>query len=148
MIRFENVLKTSLQDVLKISWRYLEDVFKTSWRRLEDVLKTFLQDVLKTSWKRLEDVLKTYGQDEYIGLDQDVLKTSSEDVWVRRIYFFWWRRLQDVFWGGRRRTSSKLLDQDECLLDYVVKQKIVISKTVLKMVFQQIKVFGILSDRF
>ena len=84
-----------------------------------------------------------YGQDEYIGLDQDVLKTSSEDV-----YFFWWRRLQDVFWGGRRKTSSKLLDQDECLLDYVVKQKIVISKTVLKMVFQQIKVFGILSNHF
>ena len=24
--------------------------------------------------------MKTYGQDEYIGLDQDVLKTSSEDV--------------------------------------------------------------------
>ena len=80
MIRLENVLKISLQDVLKTSWRCLEDVFqdvlKTFWRRLEDVLKTFLQDVLKTSWKRLEDVLKTYSQDEYIGLDQDVLKTS------------------------------------------------------------------------
>ena len=41
MIRLENVLKISLQDVLKMSWRRLEDVFKTSWRRLEDVLKTF-----------------------------------------------------------------------------------------------------------
>ena len=61
-----------LENVLKISF---EDVLKTSWKRLEDVLKTSLQDVLKTSWKRLEDVLKTYGQDEYIGLDQDVLKT-------------------------------------------------------------------------
>ena len=45
MIRFENVLKTSLQDVLR-----------TFLRRLEDVLKTFLQDVLNTAWKRLEDV--------------------------------------------------------------------------------------------
>ena len=84
MIRLENILNISLQEVLKTSWRRLEDVFKTSWRRLEDVLKTFLQNVLKTSWKRLEDVLarrlenvlKTYDQDEYIGLDQDVLKTS------------------------------------------------------------------------
>ena len=55
----------------------LQDVLNTSWRRLEDVLKTLLQDVLKTSWKRLEDVLKTYHQDDYIGLDQDILKTSS-----------------------------------------------------------------------
>ena len=61
MIRLENALKISLQDVLKMSWG-----------RLEDVLKTFLQDVLKTSSERLEDVMKTYGQDEYIGLDQDV----------------------------------------------------------------------------
>ena len=93
MIRLQNIFKASLQDVLKMSWR-----------RLEDVLRTFLQDVLKTSWKRLEDilarrledVLKTYGQDEYIGLDQDVLKTSSEDEWLRRIYSSWSRRLEDV----------------------------------------------------
>ena len=48
-------------------------------RRLEDVLKRSLQEVLKRSSKRLEDVLKTYDQDEYINLDQDVLKTFSED---------------------------------------------------------------------
>ena len=77
--RLEDVLRTLLQDVLKTSWRRLEDAFKTSWRRLEDVLKTSWQDVLKMSWRRLENVLKTYGQDEYIALDQDVLKTSSED---------------------------------------------------------------------
>ena len=64
--RLEDVLNTLLQDVLKMSWRRLEEVFKTSW-------------------KRLEDVLKTYGQDEYIGLDQDVLKTSSEDEHERRL---------------------------------------------------------------
>ena len=45
--------------------------------------------MLNASWKRLEDVLKTYSQDKYIGLDQDVLKTSSEDEDERR--------LQDVF---------------------------------------------------
>ena len=73
MVHLENILKISLQDVLKLSWRRLEDVLKTPWRRLEDVLKT--------SWRHLEDVLKTYSQDEYIGLDQDVFKTS----W-RRLY--------------------------------------------------------------
>ena len=67
MIRLENVLKTSLQDVLK-----------TFLRRLEDVLKTFLQDVLKT-----------YRQDEYIGLEQDIFNTSSEDEDENR--------LEDVF---------------------------------------------------
>ena len=51
----------------------------------------------------LEDVLKTYYQDEYVRLDQDVLKMS-------------WRRLlktktKDVF-----KTSSRRLHQDECLL--------------------------------
>ena len=93
MVRLENVLEISLQDVLKMPWRRLEDVLKTPWRRLEDVLKT--------SWRHLEDVLKTYGQDEYIGLDQDVLKTSSEDVRLRRTYLSWSRRLEDVL-----KTSS------------------------------------------
>ena len=144
MIRLENVLKISLQDVLKTSWRCLEDVFqdvlKTFWRRLEDVLKTSwkrledvlkmswrrfcktswrcledvfarrLEDVLKTSWKRLEDVLKTYGQDEYIGLDQDVLKMSSEDVRLRQTYSSWSRRLEDVL-----KMSSE--DEDERRLE-------------------------------
>ena len=73
MIRLENVLKISLQDV-----------FKTSSKRLEDVFARRLEYVLKTSLKRLKDVLKTYGQDEYIGRDQDILKTSSEDVRLRR----------------------------------------------------------------
>ena len=82
-MRLENILKISLQEVLKRSSKRLEDV-------------------LKMSWKRLEDVLKAYSQDEYIGLDQDVfwrrmtkanifvlIKTSSEDERERR--------LQDVF---------------------------------------------------
>ena len=82
MIRLENVLKISLQDLLKMSWRR----------------------VCKTSWRRFENFLKTYGQDEYIRLDQDVLKT--EDIWVRRLYSPWSRRLEDVFWRRRRKISS------------------------------------------
>ena len=99
MIRLENVLKTSFQEALKMPWRRLKNVCKISWICLEDVLKTFLddnifktswrcyedvfarhlEDVLKASWRRLEDVLKTHDQDEYIVLDYDVLKISSED---------------------------------------------------------------------
>ena len=41
------------------------------------------------SWGRLEYVLKAYDQDKYVDLDEDVLKTSSEDKDQRR--------LQDVF---------------------------------------------------
>ena len=145
MICLENILKISLQYVLKMSWRFLEDVLKTFWKRLEDVWKLLedvlktsskrlkdvfarsledvfenvwkksWQDVLKTSWKRLEDVLKTYGQDEYIGLDQDVLKTSSEEVRLRRAYSSWRRprrtKTKDVF-----KTYSRRFHQDECLL--------------------------------
>ena len=130
MVRLANVLKISLQDVLKTSWRRLEEVLKTFWRRLEDVFKTSWRRLGKTSWrrlgktsskrleasKRLEDVLKTYAQDEYIGLDQDVLKTSSEDVRLSRTYSSWPRHFEDVFWRRRRKTSSRRLHQDECLL--------------------------------
>ena len=103
MIRFENVLKRSLQDVLKTSWRRLQNVLKMSWRplekvlnapwrcfedvvvrRLEDVLKSIwrrlgkrlwrrLKDILKASWRRLEDVWPRH----YVGLDQGVLKTCE-----------------------------------------------------------------------
>ena len=92
----------SLEVVLMTSWRCHEDVLKTSWRCLEDVFTRRLEDILKmfwrhmtktnilvlikTSWRRL---LKTYKYSEYVRLDQDVLKTSSEDEGKRR--------LQDVF---------------------------------------------------
>ena len=39
-----------------------------------------------------------------IGLDQDVLKTSSEDVWVRRIYSSWSSRFEED--KRRLQTSS------------------------------------------
>ena len=90
MIRLGSVLKTSLQDVLKISQKSLEGVLKMSWRFFyKKTTSSFgrrLEDILE---RRLEDVLKTYDQDEYIRLDQGVLKTSSEDEDERR--------LQDVF---------------------------------------------------
>ena len=57
--------------------------------RLENALKTSLQDVLKTFLRRLEDVLKTFLQDVYIGLEQDIFNTSSEDEDENR--------LEDVF---------------------------------------------------
>ena len=95
---FQNVLKTFWQDVLKMSWGRFEDVLKMSWRCF-----------CKTSWRRLENVLKTYDQDEYIGLDQDILKTSSETVRLRQTYWSWSRRLEDVFWRRRQKTSSRRL---------------------------------------
>ena len=112
MIRLENVLKRSWRCIEYVLARCLEGVFKTSWRRLEDVLKTF--------WERFE-LSKTYGQDQYIALDQDVLKTSSADVWLSRVLMKTsWRRLlktktKDVF-----KTSSRRLHQDECLLDDIL----------------------------
>ena len=91
MIRLENVLKISLQDVLKMSWRRLQNVLKTSWRCLEDVLKTSwrpLQNVLKTSWRRI-------GLEPIFGLDQDVLKTKAN------IFVLMKTKTKDVF-----KTSS------------------------------------------
>ena len=128
MIRLENVLKRSLQDVFKTSWISLENVLKTSrkrledalklswrrfcktsWRLLEDVLKKFLQDILKTSWKLLEDVLKTSWRRMIKTITLVLIKTSwrrLEDVWVRWIYLSWSRHFEDVL-----KTSSE--DKDE-----------------------------------
>ena len=49
MIHLENVLKTSLQDVLKMSLRRLQNVLNTSSKRLEEVFANRLKEVLKTS---------------------------------------------------------------------------------------------------
>ena len=129
-------MKTSWRHICKMSWKCLEgvlrktfsqDVLKTPWGRLEDVffktfsniyvLKASWRRLGKASWRRLEDVFKTYDQDEYIGLGQNVLKTSCEGAWARRIYSSWSRlllmtRTKDIF-----KTSSRSLYQDECLLD-------------------------------
>ena len=144
MIRLENVLKISLQDVLTMSWRRLwnvlktsrtcledvfQDVLKTLRIRLEDLLKTSLkslEEVLKMSWRRLEDVFKTPSRHledvwprriywSWPRRLKDVLKTSPEDVRLRRTYSStyssWSRSLEDVF-----KTSSRHLHQDVCML--------------------------------
>ena len=99
-----NVSSNSRRRVNKksLTWWY---VFKTPWIYLD-----------KTSWKCVEDVLKTYGQDKYIGLDQDVLKTSSEDVRLRRTYLSWSRRLQDILKMSSKDEDERRLHEDECLL--------------------------------
>ena len=151
--RLQNVLKTSWRNFCKTSWRRLENFLKTSWgyledvftRRLEDVSMKSWQYVLKTSWKRLDDVLKTYAQDEYVGLDQDVLKkawtrmTKTNIVVLIKMsrkrleHVFWrsmskanifvlmktfWRRLLKSKTKDVFKTSSRRLHQDECLLGY------------------------------
>ena len=108
------ILKTSWRYLCKTSSKRLEDILKMPWRRFCMTSWRRLENVFKASWKYLEDVLKTYRQDEYIGLDQDVLKTSSEDVRLRRTYSSWSRRLEDVF-----KTSSE--DEDERRLQDVFK---------------------------
>ena len=139
IIRSESALKTSLQDVLKMSWRRLQNVSKASWRCLEDVLKTSwrcledvfarrLEDVLKMSWRRfsrrLEDVLKTSWrclEDVFAIRLEDVLKKSwSIFVLIKTS----WRRLEEVFWRRRQKTSSRRLHQDECLLGYLLNYSI------------------------
>ena len=76
------ILKTSRRYLCKTSWRCFEDVFKTSWTRLENVLKR--------SWRRMakRNILV-------------LIKTSSEEVRLRRTNLSWWRRLEDVL-----KTSS------------------------------------------
>ena len=99
MVRLENVLKISLQDVLKMSWRRLEDVLKTSWRRLEDVWPRRIY----WSWpRRLEDVFWRRKAKANIFV---LIKTSS-----RRLLK---TKTKDVF-----KTSSIRLHQDECLPGY------------------------------
>ena len=112
---FQDILKTSWQDVLKMCWRPFEDVFKTSWRLLENVLKTLLQDVLKTSWRRLKNVLKTSWRRMTKTNILVFTKTSSEDVKLRRAYSSWSRHLL--------KAKTKDLHQDECLMDMFMKKQ-------------------------
>ena len=90
--RFEDVLKISWQEVLKMSWRrhHCKNVFETSWRCLEDVFARRFENVLKTPWRRMAKTNILV-----------LIKTSSEDEGLRRIYSSWSRRLEDVF-----KTSS------------------------------------------
>ena len=99
MIRLENniedIFARRFEDVLKMSCRSFEDIFKTSWKRPG-----------KTSWKCLEDVWPRRIYWPWPRCLEDILKTSSEDVRLRRTYSSWSRRLH----------------QDECLLGYLNQQ--------------------------
>ena len=94
-------IKNVCEDGKSLRWRRLENVFKTSWRFLENLFVRRLEDVLKTFWRRLENVFKTSWRRMTKTNILVLIKTSSEEVWVRRIYSSWWRRLQkkmkDVF---------------------------------------------------
>ena len=138
--RLEDVMKTSwrrvnkkrltLWYILKTSWRRLENVFKillrhvckASRRRFKDVLARHLIDVFKTSSRHFQSVFKTsrrYLENVWLRWIysswsrrlQDVLKTSSEDIWPRQIYATFEdedkRRLEDVF---------RWLHQNKCVL--------------------------------
>ena len=95
MIRLQNILKASLQDVLKMSWRRF-------CRRLEDVLARGVEDVLKTSWRCLEDVWprRIYWS------------------WSRCLEDVFWRRMTKanifvLIKTSRRRPQESSEDEDE-----------------------------------
>ena len=124
-----HVLKTSWRYLSKTSLRFLEDVLKTSSECIEDFLKMFWRRFYKTSWRglgkaswrSLEDVLKTSSKRL-----EDVLKTSWRRMAKTNILFLTetsWRRLKDVFLRRRRKTSSRGLHQDKCLLVYYPLEK-------------------------
>ena len=106
------VLKTSLQDILKMSWRRLKDVFaKRSWRRLGKTSWRSLEDALKTSSKQLEDVLKMswrrFWKTSWRHLE-NVLKTSWRQMAKTNIMVLIkmsWRRLEDVFWRCKYKAN-------------------------------------------
>ena len=103
IIRSESALKTSLQDVLKMSWRRLQNVSKASWRCLEDVLKMSWRRFCKTSRRRFEDVLKMSWRRLENALKMSWRRFSNtswrrlEDVWPIRIYWSWSRRLLETY---------------------------------------------------
>ena len=119
MIRLEKVLKTSLLDVLRMSWRCLEDVYKTSWR----LLKMFLQDVLKTFWGRLKDILAR--------LLEDVLKTSWRHlgkmyvsaIRLEDVLKTSWKCLENVFWRHMSKVNifDLITTSWRCLLKTKIK---------------------------
>ena len=126
----KDILKTSLQDVLKTSSKRLQDALKISWRFcktssrvLKKVLKSNHQDDyihVDVFARRLEEksfVLKTNHQDEYIYVDHYILKT-----WLRQIYSSWSRGLegederclQDVFRNSSSRRMFTRLSPTFC----------------------------------
>ena len=108
---------------------------KTSWKRLEDILKTFWRRFCKTPWRRFEDVLTRRLEDAFKMYDQDnylvFIKTSSEDVLVRRIFSSWSRLLEDVFiktkvcWEG---AGNRMMDKIQRVVNMAKRQSQPISR--------------------
>ena len=99
IIRLENVLKTLLQDVLKISCRRLKNVLKTPWRHF-----------CKTSWRCLEDVFKTSSRRIYWSCSsrlEDLFWRRMRTVDIFVLIKTSWRRLVHVFWRRRWKTCSR-----------------------------------------
>ena len=69
---------------LKTFWRGLENVLKVSWRRF-----------CKTPWRSFENVLKTPWRRMAKTNILVLMKTSSENVQLRRIYSSWLRCLEE-----------------------------------------------------
>ena len=108
--------------ILKTSWRCLENIFtmllenllKTTWRSrgktssrcLEGILKVSWKRFCKTYWRRLtrryENVWARLTYSSWSRHLEEVLKTSSKDVWLRRIWLwtynnsFFGRELESV----------------------------------------------------
>ena len=105
MIRLENVLKKSLQDVLMLSWRRLQNAFKTSLRCTEYVFARVFEDVLKTSRTNIQVLIKTFRR-----------RMSKVNIFV--LVKTSWRHLEDVSWRRRRKTSWR------CLQDVFIKKNV------------------------
>ena len=80
---FQDVLQNSLQDIFKTYWRCFKDVLKTPSRYLQDVFKTFSRRLAKMSSRHLQDVFETYHQVKLFLLTnlQDIFKTYSIRFW-------------------------------------------------------------------
>ena len=89
MIRLGNVLKISLQDILKTSTKCLKGVLKMSWSRF-----------CMTSWKRLETSWR---------------RTSKMNILILTKTF--WRHLVDVFWTRKAKVNIFVLIKTSCLQD-------------------------------
>ena len=104
MIRLKKFLKMSWRNLCKTFRRRFEDVLKTSWKRFCTASwRHPLEDVFKASWKVLNKSWSYMTKTNIL-----VLKTSSEDVWLRRMYSSW-IRLEDVWPRRISRSWSRLL---------------------------------------
>ena len=119
-IGLQDVLKTSLRHVLKISSTLLQrnnfSSSKTSWIHLARPLEEVLEDEKLLRWKRLEDFLKTCLEDVLKTCLEDVLKTCLEDMSWRRLEDMSWRRLEDISWRRLQDVleANKMFTGDIC----------------------------------